>query len=97
MFISLNNHSPQVHDSAWVAPDATICGNVTIGPSARVLYGARIIAEGGAIDIGAHTIIMENAVVRSTSRHSTRISAHCLVGPCAHLVGCTIEEEVFIC
>jgi carbonic anhydrase/acetyltransferase-like protein (isoleucine patch superfamily) len=39
---------------------------------------------------------MENAVVRSTGRHSTVIGRHSLIGPNAHVVGCTLEECVFI-
>src|SRR4029453_5626100 len=36
------------------------------------------------------------AVIRSTSRHATRIGDHCLIGPNAHVTGCTITDEVFI-
>jgi carbonic anhydrase/acetyltransferase-like protein (isoleucine patch superfamily) len=39
---------------------------MTIGPGTRILYGARLIGEGGGkIRIGANCIIMENAVVRA--------------------------------
>ena len=54
------------------------------------------MAEGGSIEIGASGIVLENAVIRSTARHSTQIGAHCLIGPGAHLVGCTLEDEVFV-
>ena len=39
---------------------------------------------------------MENAVLRSSARHSLQIGNNCLIGPNAHVVGCTLEEEVFI-
>lgn len=96
MLISHLGHAPQVDASAYVAPTATVCGDVVIGPNCRVMHGASIIAEGGRIDIGGHCIIMENAVIRSTARHSTQVGNHCLVGPNAHLVGCTVEDEVFL-
>src|SRR5262249_48611280 len=54
------------------------------------------IAEGGAIKIGRHCIVMENAVVRATGVHSCSIADHVLIGPCAHVVGATIDDEVFI-
>src|SRR6266403_1770302 len=57
---------------------------------------ACLIAEGGSIEIGLHCIILENAVIRSTSRHSARIGNHCLIGPNAHVTGCTLKDEVFI-
>lgn len=96
MLISHLGHAPQVDASAYVAPTATVCGNVVIGPNCRVMHGASIIAEGGGIDIGGHCIIMENTVIRSTARHSTQVGNHCLVGPNAYLVGCTVEDEVFL-
>lgn len=96
MIVSHAGFRPRVDPSAWVAPTAVVCGDVTVGPDARISYGATVIAEGGSIEIGATTIVMENAVVRSTARHSTSIGEHCLIGPNAHLVGCTLEPEVFV-
>ena len=96
MMISYNNKTPVIHPTSWVAPDATICGDVTIGAYTRVTWGARVIAEGGRIEIGEYCIIMENAVLRSTTRHPLQIGNHCLIGPNAHVVGCLIEDQVFI-
>jgi carbonic anhydrase/acetyltransferase-like protein (isoleucine patch superfamily) len=39
---------------------------------------------------------MENAVLRSSHRHPLTIGNNCLIGPNAHVVGCTVEDEVFI-
>ena len=88
--------APDIHPEAWVAPNAVVCGNVTLGPGCRILHGAQVIAESGTIAIGRNVIIMENAVLRSSSRHPLRIGDHCLVGPHAHVVGCTVENGVFI-
>jgi carbonic anhydrase/acetyltransferase-like protein (isoleucine patch superfamily) len=96
MLLSHLGQSPRVEPSAYVAPTATVCGDVVIGANCRIMHGASIVAEGGRIEIGDCCIIMENAVVRSTGRHSTRVGRHCLVGPNAHLVGCIVEDEVFI-
>ena len=96
MIFSRSGKSPEIHPTAWVASDATICGDVVIGPDCRILHGARIIAEGGQIEIGTSVIVLENAVVRSTIRHSTQVGDHCLVGPNAHLVGCKVDAEVFL-
>jgi carbonic anhydrase/acetyltransferase-like protein (isoleucine patch superfamily) len=87
---------PQIHESAYVAPTATICGDVTIGEDCRILFGAVIVAEGGPVEIGRQCIVMENAVIRGTARHPTRIGDHVLIGPNAHLTGCTVEDSVFI-
>ena len=96
MLIRHLGESPQVHAEAWVAPDATVCGAVRIDAGSRVMHGARIVAEGGAIEIGATSIVMENAVVRSVEGHDCRVGSHVLIGPGAHLVGAALEDEVFL-
>jgi carbonic anhydrase/acetyltransferase-like protein (isoleucine patch superfamily) len=96
MLISHLGKKPEIHASAYIAPTATICGDVKIGPKCRVMHGVSIIAEGGKIVIGEHCIILENAVVRSNANHSAIIGNFCLIGPNAHIVGCIIEDEVFI-
>ena len=96
MLVKHSGHSPRIDATAYVAPNAMVCGDVTIGPGARILFGAQVIAEGGSIRIGSECIVMENAVLRSTAMHSLAIGNNCLIGPNAHIVGCTIEDEVFI-
>jgi carbonic anhydrase/acetyltransferase-like protein (isoleucine patch superfamily) len=97
MLIEHAGKRPQIDPTAWIAPDATICGDVIVGPGARVLHGARIIGEGGgAIRLGRDCIVMENAAIRASRRHPCRIGDHCLIGPLAHIVGATLEEQVFV-
>jgi carbonic anhydrase/acetyltransferase-like protein (isoleucine patch superfamily) len=97
MIISHAAIAPRIDPAAWVAPDATICGDVEIAAGARVLHGARIVGEaGGKIRIGRDVIVMENAVVRAGPKHPCSIGDHCLIGPHAHITGCTIEEQVFV-
>ncbi|WP_428624258.1 gamma carbonic anhydrase family protein [Sedimenticola sp.] len=96
MLIQHNGKMPTIDATAYVAPNAVVCGDVTVGPGCRILFGAQVIAESGAISIGQECIIMENAVLRSSARHPLNIGNNCLVGPNAHVVGCTLEDQVFI-
>jgi len=96
MLIKHAGVSPIVDPSAFIAPNALVCGNVTIGPGCRIMHGAQLIAESGVISIGRECIVMENAVLRSSEQHPLSIGNNCLIGPNAHVVGCTIEDEVFI-
>ena len=41
MIIDHNGDSPKIDPSAWIAPNATVCGNVTVGPGCRIMYGAQ--------------------------------------------------------
>ncbi|WP_062221190.1 gamma carbonic anhydrase family protein [Aureimonas sp. D3] len=97
MITSYREYTPLIDTDVWIAPDATVSGNVTIGAGSRVLHGARIVAEGGgAIQIGRCCIVMENAVIRATTRHPCKVGDHCLFGPHSHVVGAQIEDEVFV-
>ena len=96
MILSHLGKAPQIDSSAVIAPTATICGDVTIGPNCRIMHGAAVIAEGGRITIGEQCIVLENAVVRSNQKHSLNIGKYCLIGPNAHVAGCTLEDSVFI-
>lgn len=87
---------PNIHKEAYVAPNATLRGDVTIEKGTSVLFGAIITAEGGAVIIRENSVVMEHAVIRGTPRHPATIGHSVLVGPYSHLSGCTIDEEVFI-
>ena len=96
MIVKHLGKTPRIDASAYVAPNAVVCGDVSIGANCRILFGAQVIAEGGSIAIGAACIVMENAVLRSNASHSLTIANNCLIGPNAHVVGCRIEDQVFI-
>jgi carbonic anhydrase/acetyltransferase-like protein (isoleucine patch superfamily) len=96
MLLEHRGKRPRIHETAYVAPTATVCGDVTIGAHSRVLFGAVLTAEGGPVEIGAHCIVMENAVIRGTARHPARLGDHILVGPRAYLTGCTVAESAFL-
>jgi carbonic anhydrase/acetyltransferase-like protein (isoleucine patch superfamily) len=79
--------TPQIARDAYIASNAMNC---------RIMFGAQVIAEGGSMEIGRDCIVMENAVLRAGDRHPLTIDSNCLIGPNAHVVGCRIEEEVFV-
>ena len=96
MLLEHEGRRPTIHSSAYVAPNATVSGDVTIGPESRILFGAVLTAEGGPVVLGSRCIVMEQAVLRGTKAHPLRLGDHVLVGPHAHLSGCTVEDDVFV-
>ncbi len=97
MLLSHHGKSPVVDPTAWVATDATVCGDVELGPGTRVLSGARVIGEaGGRVRIGRECIVLENAVVRAGPRHACVVGDNCLIGPNAHVMGAHLEPQVFV-
>jgi carbonic anhydrase/acetyltransferase-like protein (isoleucine patch superfamily) len=87
---------PSVDPTTRVAPNATICGDVIIGPNTSIGFGVVITAESGPVRIGANCVIMDTAVIRGVRKDPAKIGNNVLVGPRAYLVGCTIEDEVFL-
>ncbi|MDM0078586.1 gamma carbonic anhydrase family protein [Variovorax sp. J2P1-59] len=96
MLLKSNNFSPMIHPTTRIASSAVISGDVEIGPNCSVGHGAVVVAEGGPIRIGANCVIMDTAVIRGVPDQVMRLGDHVLVGPRACLVGCTVEDEVFI-
>jgi len=89
-------HRPTVDPDAYVAPTATLCGDVRVGPDARILFGAVLTADGGPVEIGAGCIVMENAVLRGTRQDPLRLGRQVLVGPLAYLTGCSVGDDAFL-
>lgn len=91
---------PQVHPDAYVAPNATLVGDVRVGPHARVMYGAVLDAEASRVDVGATTIVAEHAVLRATAVTGTDrpvlVGDHAFVGPHATVLGAEIGRCTYL-
>lgn len=95
-FYEHGQRRPQVHPTARIAPNATIAGDVVIGAGCSIGFGAVLVAETGPVRIGVHCVIMDTAVLRGTKKDALTLGDHVLVGPHASLVGCSVEENVFL-
>lgn len=96
VFLEHRGHAPIVDPSAYVAPNAVLCGDVRVGPEARVLFGAVLTAEDGTVDLGARCIVMENALIRGRAGHPARLGDDVLVGPHAHVNGAVAGDGCFL-
>lgn len=96
MILEHNGRAPKVPQGTRVAPNAVICGDVSIGENTSIGFGAVLTAESGPISIGSNCVIMDTAVLRGVHAHPLVIGDNVLVGPRAHLSGCTIEDNVFL-
>lgn len=96
MLVEHRGRRPSIDPDAWVAPTAVVCGDVTLAAGARILHGAVLSAEDGAVTVGRDTVVMEHALVRGRAGHPAAIGEAVLVGPHAHVNGATVEDEVFV-
>jgi len=96
MEIRHRDATPLIDRNAYIASTAVLSGRVRIGAGSAVLHGAVLTDDGGPVEIGINTVIMEHAVVRGTRRHPVTVGDHVLAGPHSYLSGCTVGDEVFI-
>src|SRR5919201_3994834 len=84
MLLRHRDQDPAVDPSAFVAPTATLVGDVRVGPRARVLYGAVLDAEASRIQVGECAIVCEHAVLRATAAggvaRSAGLADHVFIG-----------------
>ena len=93
---ALGDREPTIDPSAFVHPDATVIGAVTIGPESTVWPQAVLRGDYGEIIVGARTSIQDGTVIHATDDHFTRIGDDCVIGHIAHLEGCTVENGALV-
>ena len=81
-----------VNKGAWVARNATVVGDVTLGEDASIWYGAVLRGDNGAISVGDGTNIQDNSVVHD----ETTIGNYCTIGHGAIVHGCTIGDNTMV-
>lgn len=93
---ALGHQKPSVHPDATVDPSAVIIGAVTIGPTSAVGSTVVIRGDDGHVVIGARTVIEDGTVIHTRPGTPTVVGDDCVIGPNAHLEGCTIEDQVLV-
>ncbi len=89
---------PTIHPKAWLAPTATIIGNVTIEADSSVWFGAVLRGDDPdrVIRIGARTSIQDNCVIHVSTEGPTLVGDDVTVGHGAVLESCTVGHGALI-
>jgi gamma-carbonic anhydrase len=97
MIIPYRQKHPKLAERCFVAPNATVIGDVEIGDESSIWFGTVVRGDVFYIRIGARTNIQDNSVVHvTTGKHATIIGDGVTVGHRAILHGCTIEDGSLI-
>ncbi|MCE5297706.1 MAG: gamma carbonic anhydrase family protein [Methanoregulaceae archaeon] len=80
----------------FIAPNATVLGDVTLGHETGIWYGAVIRADKDRIVIGDRSNIQDNAVLHTSSGFPVLIGTDVSVGHGAILHGCRIADRVLV-
>ncbi|GHC80460.1 gamma carbonic anhydrase family protein [Pseudorhodoferax aquiterrae] len=93
---ALDERTPQVAETAWVAESAQVIGGVALGPDSSVWPGVVIRGDSGPISVGEGSNIQDNSVLHADEGVPLTIGKHVTVGHQVMLHGCTVGDESLI-
>lgn len=88
--------TPQIHPSAFVAPTATLIGDVIIHKDASIWFGAVLRGDKNQIVIGARSNIQDNAVLHCNGRFPTLVAEDVTIGHGVIMEGCIIGPGTLV-
>ena len=92
----LGAKTPQVGDNAWVAPNATVIGDVRLGKNASIWWNATLRGDNDPIHIGDNTNIQDGSVLHTDEGVPMHIGNDVTVGHLVMLHGCTVGANTLI-
>jgi len=102
MILEYGGLSPRIGADVFIAPTASIIGDVAIGENSSVWFGCVLRGDTNRIRIGASTNIQDGAVIHVNAPYegargtSATIGSYVTVGHMALLHACTLEDHCFV-
>ena len=93
---TLGDRQPVLGHEAWVAPNATVIGDVRLGDQASIWWNAVIRGDNDTITIGAGSNIQDGSVLHADDGVPLTIGAKVTIGHMVMLHGCTIGDGSLI-
>lgn len=95
---AIDDLTPEFDDpqSVWIAPTASVVGNIHIGADVGIWFGAAIRGDNEPIRIGAGSNIQENAVLHVDPGQPLTMGQNCTIGHGAIVHGCTLGNQVLV-
>lgn len=96
MIKSFNSKTPDIEKACFVAENAVIVGDVTLGEDSSVWYGAVVRGDDESITVGRNSNIQDNCTVHCTTNYPVKIGKNVTVGHNAVIHGCEIGDGCLI-
>jgi carbonic anhydrase/acetyltransferase-like protein (isoleucine patch superfamily) len=94
---TINGKTPQIPADCYIAENATIVGEVSIGEHCSIWFNAVLRGDVNYIKIGNKVNIQDGAIIHCTyQKHPTTIGNNVSIGHNAIVHGCTIHDNVLI-
>lgn len=88
--------TPDTARAAFVAPNATVLGDVTLGPRSSVWYGCVLRGDINSIVIGEGTNVQDGTIIHLADELGVRVGDHTTIGHAAIIHACEIGRECLI-
>ena len=92
----LGEMRPDIHETAWIADDANVIGNVELKEGSSVWFCTTIRGDNEIVVVGKGTNIQENTVMHTDIGFPLTIGENCTIGHKAMLHGCEIGNNTLI-
>lgn len=96
MLLPFGGKVPRDEGAVFVAPNATVLGDVVLGPGSSVWYGAILRGDDGTLTLGENTNVQDNAVLHCDPGGAVTLGKNVTVGHCALVHGCTVGDGSLI-
>ncbi len=94
--LRVGDHEPRVAEDVYLAPNATVAGDVELAAGVSVWFGSVLRSEKATITIGADTNLQDLTVVHTDEGHPVSVGARVTVGHRVVLHGCTVGDDALI-
>ena len=96
MFLSFCGKVPRNEGAAFVAPNATVQGDVILKAGSTVWYGAVLRGDDGQLIIGENSNVQDNAVLHTGPGLDVVVGRNVSIGHSAVVHGCTVGDDCLI-
>lgn len=93
---ALGDIVPRIDATAWVADDATVVGDVSMGPGASLWFGSIVRGDNSTITIGPGSNVQDGSVLHTDAGIPLTLGANVTVGHMVMLHGCTVGDGTLI-
>jgi carbonic anhydrase/acetyltransferase-like protein (isoleucine patch superfamily) len=96
MIYTLDGNTPDIHESAWIAPGCHVIGKVTVDDRASVWFNSTLRGDNEMIVVGVGSNVQENCVLHTDMGFPLVIGTGCTIGHKAMLHGCKIGDNSLV-
>jgi carbonic anhydrase/acetyltransferase-like protein (isoleucine patch superfamily) len=94
LILPVRGYRPQIHETVFLAPNATVVGDVTLGPHCSVWFNAAVRGDFHLIRISAYANIQGSVILHGTYKKADlHISERVSIWHNACVHGCTIKTK----